>query len=147
MHVWLCVWWLLCKPILALNCRFQIQHVKSDCAESDDHPLAFACVLYAFLSFIDSLWFKLCGSFVDAATHFCSILCSLFKELNWIIEILKNGFEGTFVAFRFAHSFSVLLHRYLKLTSIILYWLNPCLWFFIVLSLIYLFYLDDSLTS
>ena len=32
----------LYEPILALNCRLQIEQVNSDCAESDDGPLALA---------------------------------------------------------------------------------------------------------
>ena len=39
-YVCLCVRWWLYKPILALNCRLQIEQVNSDCAESDDGPLA-----------------------------------------------------------------------------------------------------------
>ena len=40
----------LCKPILALNCRLQIEHVNSDCAESDDDPLTLAFRSLRFLS-------------------------------------------------------------------------------------------------
>ena len=38
----LCVRCWLYKPILALNCRLQIEHVNSDCAETDDGSLALA---------------------------------------------------------------------------------------------------------
>ena len=40
----------MCKPILALNCRLQIEHVKSDCAESDNKSLALAFPSLRFLS-------------------------------------------------------------------------------------------------
>ena len=40
----------LYKPILALNCRLQIEQVNSDCAESDDGPLALACLSLCFFS-------------------------------------------------------------------------------------------------
>ena len=36
--VCLCVRYWLYKPILALNCRLQIEQVNSDCSESDDGP-------------------------------------------------------------------------------------------------------------
>ena len=36
--------------ILALNCRLQIEQVNSDCAESDDGPLALAFLSLRFLS-------------------------------------------------------------------------------------------------
>ena len=91
------------KPILALNCRLQIEQVNSDCAESDDGPLALAFLSLRFLSaFTDSLYFKLGGTFVEEATPLCSILSSLFPGLNWNIEILKRGFKGVFVAFLLA---------------------------------------------
>ena len=38
----LCVRCWLYEPILALNCRLQIEQVNSDCAESDDGSLALA---------------------------------------------------------------------------------------------------------
>ena len=38
------------KPILALNCRLQIEHVNSDCAETDDGSLALAFLSLRFLS-------------------------------------------------------------------------------------------------
>ena len=38
----LCVRRWLYKPILALNCRLQIEHVNLDCAETDDGSLALA---------------------------------------------------------------------------------------------------------
>ena len=46
----LCVRWWLYKPILALNCRLQIEHVNSDCAETDDGSLALAFLSLRFLS-------------------------------------------------------------------------------------------------
>ena len=46
----LCVRWWLYKPILALNCRLQIEQVNSDCAESDDGPLVLAFLSLRFLS-------------------------------------------------------------------------------------------------
>ena len=49
-YVWLCVRRWLGKPILALNCRLQIEHVNSDCAESDDDPLALDFLSVRFLS-------------------------------------------------------------------------------------------------
>ena len=36
------------KHILALNCRLQIEQVNSDCAESDDGPLALAFLSTSF---------------------------------------------------------------------------------------------------
>ena len=75
-------------PILALNCRLQIEQVNSDCAESDDGPLALP------FSFTDSLCFKLGGTFVDETTPLCSILSSLFPGLSWNIKIRKRGFKG-----------------------------------------------------
>ena len=38
------------KPILALNCRLQIEHLNSDCAETDDGSLALAFLSLRFLS-------------------------------------------------------------------------------------------------
>ena len=38
------------SQILALNCRLQIEHVKSDCAETDDGSLAVAFLSLRFLS-------------------------------------------------------------------------------------------------
>ena len=46
----LCVRKWLYTPILALNCRLQIEQVNSDCAESDDGPLALAFLSLRFLS-------------------------------------------------------------------------------------------------
>ena len=46
----LCVRLRLYKPILALNCRLEIEQVNSDCAESDDGPLAPAFLSLRFLS-------------------------------------------------------------------------------------------------
>ena len=86
------------KPILALNCWLQIEQVNSDCAESDDGPLALALPF----SFTDSLCFKSGDTFADEATPLCSILSSLFPGLSWNIEILKRGFKGVFVAFLLA---------------------------------------------
>ena len=99
----LCVRWLLYKPILALNCRLQIEQVNSDCAEFDDGPLALAFLSLRFLSASHILFASnLGGTFVDEATPLCSILSSLFPGLNWNIEILKRGFKGVFVAFLLA---------------------------------------------
>ena len=38
------------EPILALNCRLKIEHVNSDCAETDDGSLALAYLSLRFLS-------------------------------------------------------------------------------------------------
>ena len=38
------------SQFLALNCRLQIEQVNSDCAESDDGPLALAFLSLRFLS-------------------------------------------------------------------------------------------------
>ena len=46
----LCVRRWLYKQIFALNCRLQIEQVNSDCAESDDGPLALAFLSLRFLS-------------------------------------------------------------------------------------------------
>ena len=89
---------MLYKPILALNCRLQIEQVNSDCAESDYGSPFFTLPF----SFTDSLCFKLGGIFVDEATPLCSILSILFPGLSWNIEILKRGFKGGFVAFLLA---------------------------------------------
>ena len=89
--------------ILALKCRLQIEQVNSDCAESDDGPLALAFLSLRFLSAsLHSLCFKLGGTFVDEATPLCSILSSLFPGLSWNIEIIKQGFKGVFVVFLLA---------------------------------------------
>ena len=69
--------------------------MNSDCAESDDGPLAFKLPF----SFTDSLCFKLGGTIIDEATPLCSILSSPFPGHSWNIEILKRGFKGVFVAF------------------------------------------------
>ena len=46
----LCARLWLYKPILALNCRLQKEQVNSDCAESDDGPLALAFLSLRFLA-------------------------------------------------------------------------------------------------
>ena len=46
----LCVRRWLYKPILALNCRLQIEQVNADSAESDDGPLALAFLSLRFIS-------------------------------------------------------------------------------------------------
>ena len=49
-YVCLCVRSWLYEPILTLNCRFQIEQVNLDCAESDDGPLALAFLSLRILS-------------------------------------------------------------------------------------------------
>ena len=99
----LCVRRWLYKPILALNCRLQIEQVNSDCAETDDGSFALAFLSLRFLSASQILFlFELGGTFVDEATPLCSILSSLFPGLNWNIKILKRGFKGVFEAFLLA---------------------------------------------
>ena len=109
-------------PILALNCRLQIEQVNSDCAESDDGSLDLAYPFFTLpFSFTDSLCFKFGGTFVDEATPLCSILNSLFLGFRWYIEILKRGFKGVLVAFFFGHLVSAfllaVLHRELSLAA------------------------------
>ena len=45
----------------------------------------------------------------NESTLLSSILCSLFPELSWNIEILKRCFKGVFVAFRFGYLVSAFL--------------------------------------
>ena len=64
-HVcWRVLRWLT-RPILALNCRLQVEQVNV--MESADGPFVFAKVAFSVLSFsfTDSLFFIKCYSFVD----------------------------------------------------------------------------------
>ena len=49
------------KPSLALNCRLEIEHVSSDCAGSDDDPLALAFRSLRFLSASQILFASNCA--------------------------------------------------------------------------------------
>ena len=53
------------KPILALNCRLQIEHLNSDCAETDDGSLALAFRSLCFLSASHRF------SFLQVRRHLC----------------------------------------------------------------------------
>ena len=59
------------KPILALNCRFQIEHVNSVCAETDNGSLALAFRSLRFLSASQILF----SSTVNSAVN-----CIITKE-------------------------------------------------------------------
>ena len=50
----------------------------------------------------------------NESTLLSSILCSLFPELSWNIEILKRCFKGVFVAFRFGYLVSAFLPAVLR---------------------------------
>ena len=92
------------KPMLAINCRLQIEQVNSDCAESDDGPLALAFLSSRFLSASQILFASNWEAplLIRQRHCLCSILSSLFPGLSWDIEILKRGFKGVFVAFLLA---------------------------------------------
>ena len=50
----------------------------------------------------------------NESTPLSSILCSLFPELSWNIEILQRCFKGVFVAFRFGYLVSAFLPAVLR---------------------------------
>ena len=50
----------------------------------------------------------------NESTPLSSILCSLFPELSWNLEILKRCFKGVFVAFRFCYLVSAFLPAVLR---------------------------------
>ena len=54
-HVRRCVLWWLIRPIVALNCLLQIEHVGSEDGGSDDDPLALALHSLRFRSALQTL--------------------------------------------------------------------------------------------
>ena len=89
--------------------------MNSDCAESDDDPLALAFLsLHVLAASQISLNQIVRLSIGNESTLLSSILCSLFPELSWNIEILKRCFKGVFVAFRFGYLVSAFLPAVLR---------------------------------
>ena len=96
----LCVKKLLDKQILTLNCRLQIQHVKSDCVEFDD-PLALAFCSLHILSASQILFASNCAALLFGITTLLAIVQPVART-SWNTDVRRRGFKGVFVAFLLA---------------------------------------------
>ena len=73
---------------MALNCRLQIKHVNSDCAEADDESLALASRSLRFLSASQILFDSNCAApLLMRQRHFVRSYATCSQES---VEILKS---------------------------------------------------------
>ena len=82
--------------ILALNCRLQIEHVNSDCAESDDDPLALAFLSLRFLSASQILFDSNCAaSLLMMQRHFVQSWAACSQDSVGILKSLSEALRVT----------------------------------------------------
>ena len=87
------------KPLFALNSRLQIEHVISDCIESDDDALALAFRSLRFLSASQILFALNCAApLLMRQRHFVRSCAACYQDSVRILESLS-----VFVAFLLAN--------------------------------------------
>ena len=90
---YLCVLRWLMRPVLALNCLLQIGQERSEKESSVGDALA--------LAFCSASLIPFCFIFTSTpsyqASPLCSILCNMFLQFCWYVEVFKGGFEGVLV--------------------------------------------------
>ena len=84
-----CRWWLF-LPILALNCRFQIKQVSSDCTYSFKDPLVLA--LHS-LHFLSASQIVLAAPLLMRQRHFLRSCAACYQD-----SVGQREFKGAFVA-------------------------------------------------